>query len=102
MLIKNMDSEFADVMKAHADRGSHFTTHPTLGYQHVVAELLALLLHIQEVPDSNLSPEAGYPDWFVVFLSRCRRMPAYSLYYVTPLPSIALQLLLIILSFDST
>jgi hypothetical protein len=28
----------------------------------VVVEWLTLLLHIREVPGSNLSPETGYPD----------------------------------------
>jgi hypothetical protein len=29
-----------------------------------VVKWLAPLFHIQEVPDSNLSPESGYPDGF--------------------------------------
>jgi hypothetical protein len=28
----------------------------------IMAEYLVPLLHIQEVPASNLGPEAGYPD----------------------------------------
>jgi hypothetical protein len=30
----------------------------------VVIEWLKLLLHIQEVPGSNLGPETGYPELF--------------------------------------
>jgi hypothetical protein len=29
----------------------------------VVVERLMLLLHIQEIPGSNLGPETSYPDW---------------------------------------
>jgi hypothetical protein len=28
----------------------------------VVVEWLTILLHIREVPDSNLGPETGYPE----------------------------------------
>jgi hypothetical protein len=34
----------------------------TLMITNVAVEWLALLLHIQEVLGSNLSPETGYPD----------------------------------------
>jgi hypothetical protein len=35
-------------------------------------EWLILLLCIQEVPGSNLSPETSYPEFLVVFLSPYR------------------------------
>jgi hypothetical protein len=34
----------------------------TFSTDHVMAELLAFLLHIQEVPGSHLGLETGYPD----------------------------------------
>jgi hypothetical protein len=40
----------------------------------VAVEWLALLLCIWEVPGSNLGPETGYPQAFLVFLSP-RKMP---------------------------
>jgi hypothetical protein len=42
---------------------------------------LALLLHTQEVSDSNLGPETGYPDWsiFMTFQSSSRQMLGYCL-----------------------
>jgi hypothetical protein len=41
----------------------------------IVVEWLALLLCIRDVPGSNLGPETGYPEVFVVFLSPSRQMP---------------------------
>jgi hypothetical protein len=35
----------------------------------------ALLLRFQEFPGSNLGPETGYPEVFVVFLSSSTQMP---------------------------
>jgi hypothetical protein len=41
----------------------------------VLAEWLTLLLRIREIPGSNIGPEIGYPDVFVVFLSFYRKIP---------------------------
>jgi hypothetical protein len=40
-----------------------------------VVKWLILLLHIREVPGSNLGPETDYPDGFRGFFSPSRRMP---------------------------
>jgi hypothetical protein len=34
----------------------------------------ALILHIREVPGSNIGPKSGYPEVLVVFLSPSRLM----------------------------
>jgi hypothetical protein len=41
----------------------------------VVVEWLPLLLYIREFPGSNLGPETGYSEFFVVFLSPFRQVP---------------------------
>jgi hypothetical protein len=45
------------------------------GLPNVVVEWLAFLLRIREIPGSNLGPETGCPDWFVVLLSTSSQMP---------------------------
>jgi hypothetical protein len=45
----------------------------------LIAEILTLLLYIQEVPGSNLEPETGYPELFLVFPSHFRQMPGWHL-----------------------
>jgi hypothetical protein len=40
-----------------------------------VVEWLTYLLPIREVPGSNLGPETGYPEVFVVFLIPSRQIP---------------------------
>jgi hypothetical protein len=41
----------------------------------VMVEWLTFLLRIREVLGSNLGPETGYPERFVVFLYPSRRTP---------------------------
>jgi hypothetical protein len=41
-----------------------------------VIEWLTLLLHIREIPGSNLSPDTGYPEVFEVFFFPWRQMPS--------------------------
>jgi hypothetical protein len=46
----------------------------------IMAEQLALLFHIWEVPVSSLGPETGNPDWkSVIFLSPSRQMSVSTL-----------------------
>jgi hypothetical protein len=49
----------------HSIRESKYVPHRQTGVvkQNVVAEWLALLLHIREVPCSNIGSETGYTDW---------------------------------------
>jgi hypothetical protein len=35
----------------------------TMEIMNIGTECLALLLHIHDIPDSDLSPETGYPNW---------------------------------------